>query len=64
MPETVVRNSGRTLNTAYKEKLIAKILLHYGGRLLMPSPLRAGGCGVPLSEISCRGTVLYPERED
>ena len=42
VPETVVRNSGRTLNTAYKEKLIAKILLHYGGRLLMPSPLRAG----------------------
>ena len=35
VPETVVRNSGRTLNTAYKEKLIAKILLHYGGRLLM-----------------------------
>lgn len=42
VPETVVRNSGRELNTSYKEKLIAKVLLHYGGRLLVPAPLRAG----------------------
>ena len=41
VPETVVRNSGRKLNTSYKEKLIAKVLLHYGGRLLVPAPLRA-----------------------
>ena len=41
VPETVVRNSGRELNTSYKEKLIAKVLLHYGGRLLVPAPLRA-----------------------
>ena len=42
VPETVVRNSGRALNASYKEKLIAKVLLHYGGKLLMPAPLRAG----------------------
>ena len=42
VPETVVRNSGRALNSSYKEKLIAKVLLHYGGKLLMPAPLRAG----------------------
>ncbi len=42
VPETVVRNSGRALNASYNEKLIAKVLLHYGGKLLMPSPLRAG----------------------
>ena len=41
-PETIVRNSGRKLNASYKEKLIAKVLLHYGGRLLIPAPLRAG----------------------
>ena len=41
VPETVVRNSGRKLNASYKEKLIAKVLLHYGGRLLVPAPLRA-----------------------
>ena len=42
VPETVVRNSGRELNASYKEKLIAKVLLHYGGRLLVPATLRAG----------------------
>ena len=42
VPETVVRNSGRALNASYKEKLIAKVLLHYGGKLLMPAHLRAG----------------------
>ena len=42
VPENVVRNSGRALNASYKEKLIAKVLLHYGGKLLMPAPLRAG----------------------
>ena len=42
VPETVVRNSGRKLNASYKEKLIAKVLLHYGGRLLVPATLRAG----------------------
>ena len=42
VPETVVRNSGRKLNASYKEKLIAKVLLHYGGKLLMPATLRAG----------------------
>ena len=47
VPETVVRNSGRALNASYKEKLIAKVLLHYGGKLLMPAPLRAGCRGSP-----------------
>lgn len=41
VPENVLRNSGRALNSAYKEKLITKALLHYGGKLLMPYPLRA-----------------------
>ncbi len=41
-PENVIRNSGRALNFAYKEKLITKALLHYGCRLLMPRPLRGG----------------------
>ena len=42
VPEPIVRNSGRELNASYKEKLITKVLLHYGGRLLVPATLRAG----------------------
>ena len=30
VPENMIRNSGRSLNAAYKEKLMAKMLLHYG----------------------------------
>lgn len=33
-------DSGRILNASYKEKLIVKTLIHYGGRLLLPNPLR------------------------
>src|SRR5699024_863957 len=41
VPETVVRNSGRKLNTSYREKLIVIVLLQDCGRLLVPAPLRA-----------------------
>lgn len=40
VPENILSSSGRALNSAYREKLIAKILLHYGGRLLLPNPVR------------------------
>lgn len=39
-PDTVLSSSGRTLNSAYREKLIAKVLFHYGGRLIIPNPVR------------------------
>jgi len=38
--ENVLSSSGRALNSAYKEKLIAKALLHYGGKLILPNPVR------------------------
>ena len=31
VPENVLASSGRKLNSAYREKLIAKLVLHYGG---------------------------------
>ncbi len=40
VPENIVSNSGRSLNTSYREKLILKTLFHYGGRLILPNPLR------------------------
>ena len=33
VPENVIRTSGRALNASYKEKLLAKVLLHYGGEI-------------------------------
>ncbi|MBP3487981.1 MAG: heavy metal translocating P-type ATPase [Roseburia sp.] len=42
VPESYLENSGRALNEAYKEKLIGKVVLRYGGKLFLPYPLRAG----------------------
>lgn len=40
VPDNVLSSSGRALNSAYREKLIAKTLLHYGGKVLLPNPMR------------------------
>ena len=40
-PKGVIENSGRALNSCYQEKLINKILFHYGRKFLLPPPIRA-----------------------
>ena len=40
VPDNVISSSGRDLNSAYREKLITKTLLYYGGKLLLPNPVR------------------------
>ena len=41
-PEEVIENSGRALNAEYKEKIIFQVMIHYGKKLLLPAPIRAG----------------------
>ena len=41
VPAQVLENSGRELNETYKEKLVNKVLFHYGRKLLLPYPLSA-----------------------
>lgn len=41
VPETAVAGSSREINAEYKEKLIDKIILHYGKRWLLPMPIRS-----------------------
>lgn len=40
VPEHVSLGSGRELNTFYREKLLARTVLHYGGKLFLPVPVR------------------------
>lgn len=40
VPESVLSSSGRALNSAYREQLITKAVFHYGGKLIIPFPLR------------------------
>lgn len=39
-PDYVLASSGRELNSAFREKLVTKVILHYGGKLLIPYPVR------------------------
>ena len=37
----MLANSGRELNSEYQEKLVNKILFHYGRKLILPAPINA-----------------------
>ncbi|MDO5783151.1 MAG: heavy metal translocating P-type ATPase [Eubacteriales bacterium] len=41
VPSQVLQNSGRALNSEYQEKLISKVICHYGRKLFLPYPLNA-----------------------
>ncbi len=41
VPQGLIENSGRELNAVYKEKLICKVVWHYGKKLFVPAPIRA-----------------------
>lgn len=39
--EALLQNSGRALSEKYKEKLVTRVVLRYGGKLFLPYPVRA-----------------------
>lgn len=39
-PDHVLASSGRELNSSFREKLITKVILHYGGKFIIPNPVR------------------------
>ena len=41
VPSQVLQSSGRALNAEYQEKLISKVICHYGRSLFLPYPLNA-----------------------
>lgn len=41
VPSQVLQSSGRALNSEYQEKLISKVICHYGRKLFLPYPLNA-----------------------
>ncbi len=46
VPSSVLENSGRELNAKYQEKLVNKVLFHYGRKLFLPYPLRVCYTGI------------------
>lgn len=41
VPEVYQQNSGRRLNREYRDKLVNRVILHFGTKLFLPYPLRA-----------------------
>lgn len=67
VPENVLSSSGRMLNQTYREKLTVRAVLHYGGKLLLPSPVRKAwltfkAMGYILKGLRClqRGKIEVP----
>ncbi|MGN0203644.1 MAG: heavy metal translocating P-type ATPase [Coprococcus sp.] len=40
VPEAYYQNSGRAINREYGDRLVSKVILHYGNKLFMPLPVR------------------------
>ena len=41
LPAGLLESSGRALNNEYQEKLISKVIYHFGRKWLLPAPIRA-----------------------
>lgn len=46
VPEGLTEHSGRQVNAEYQEKLLMKVVMRFGGKLLIPAPVRAVWTGV------------------
>ena len=46
VPEGLTEHSGRQMNAEYQEKLLMKVVMRFGGTLLIPAPVRAVWTGV------------------
>ena len=56
-------NTGRELMASYKEKLITKVILHYGCRVFLPLPIRRIKAIIMASKFIYRGLVsLFKHR--
>lgn len=46
VPEGLTEHSGRQMNAEYQEELLMKVVMRFGGKLLIPAPVRAVWTGV------------------
>lgn len=67
VPEDYLKNSGREMNREYKDKLVNKVVLYYGTKLLMPFYVREAIAAVKSVKYLwnglctlCRGKIEVP----
>ena len=57
VPEGLTEHSGRQMNAEYQEKLLMKVVMRFGGKLLIPAPVRAVWTGVRSLKYLQQGIV-------
>lgn len=57
VPEGLTERSGRQMNAEYQEKLLMKVVMRFGGKLLIPAPVRAVWTGVRSLKYLQQGIV-------
>ena len=46
VPEELIKNSGRGLNAEFQEKLVSRVLFHFGRKVFLPQPIVACYTGI------------------
>lgn len=57
VPEGLTEHSGRQMNAEYQEKLLMKVVMRFGGKFLIPAPVRAVWTGVRSLKYLQQGIV-------
>lgn len=63
VPQGVIENSGRQLNREYQEKLVKKVILRAGSRVIVPYPVRRAVIAVRAAQYILKGINSLKERK-
>ncbi len=61
--ESLLSNSGRELNSRYKEKLITKTVLYLGGKIFVPYPVRSAYTALKALRYIYKGVLSLVKRK-
>ena len=63
VPDVYRQNSGRETNREYWDKLVTKVVVHYGNKLFLPMPIRTVITGVKSVKYSYQGIHTLLQRK-
>ena len=63
VPNGLLETSGRAMNAEYQEKLVDKILFHYGRKFLLPYPISAAYTTIMSAKYIWKGIKTLMERK-
>lgn len=63
VPEVYLKNSGRQMNREYWDKLVNKTVLHFGNKMFLPYPIRAGITMITSVKYIWKGLTTLAKRK-